>query len=211
MNSEEKEISYQTTNSYSTLNKLTEATKNVWLVCHGMSYLSRYFLKYFKHLNPEENYIIAPQAPSKSYIKGGFKHVGANWLTKENTLKDTENILRYIDAVLEAEQIPTHLNLIVAGYSQGVSIASRYVARRQLNCNQLVLMSGGIPKEFVTSDFGFLTAKVKLVYGTSDEYLNDERMVYEKTRAEELFTNRLEVISFEGNHIVNTDIINSLV
>ena len=50
MNSEEKEITYQTSNSYSTLNQLTERTKNVWFVCHGMGYLSRYFLKYFKEL-----------------------------------------------------------------------------------------------------------------------------------------------------------------
>ena len=48
MNSTEKEISYQSTNSYSTLNTLNTKTKNVWLVFHGMSYLSRYFLKYFK-------------------------------------------------------------------------------------------------------------------------------------------------------------------
>ena len=51
MNSEEKEITYTTRNSYSTLNTLTERTKNVWFVFHGMGYLSRYFLRYFKHLN----------------------------------------------------------------------------------------------------------------------------------------------------------------
>jgi len=39
MGSEEKEISYTITNSYSTLNTLTKATKNVWFVCHGMGYL----------------------------------------------------------------------------------------------------------------------------------------------------------------------------
>ena len=63
MFSTEKEISYTTTNSYSTLNHYSNLTKNVWFVCHGMHYLSRYFLKYFKDLNKEENYIIAPQAP----------------------------------------------------------------------------------------------------------------------------------------------------
>ncbi|HZH69980.1 MAG TPA: esterase, partial [Flavobacteriaceae bacterium] len=56
----EKEISYISTNTYSTLNSLTSNTKNVWIVCHGLGYLSRYFLKYFKSLPLEENYIIAP-------------------------------------------------------------------------------------------------------------------------------------------------------
>ena len=65
----EKEISYQITNTYSTLNELTEKTKNVWFVCHGIGYLSRYFISYFEGLNPEENYFIAPQASSKYYVK----------------------------------------------------------------------------------------------------------------------------------------------
>lgn len=113
MDSQEKEISYTTTNSYSTLNRLTEATKNVWFVCHGLGYLSRYFLKYFKSLNPDENYIIAPQAPNKYYLKSNFKHVGSCWLTKENTAKDSENVMQYFDAVFENESIPESKNLIV--------------------------------------------------------------------------------------------------
>ena len=162
MNHSEKEISYKTTNSYSTLNNLSQNTKNVWFVCHGMGYLSRYFLKYFKGLNAAENYFIAPQAQAKYYITPKFKHVGASWLTKENTLKETENIMQYFDAVLNAENIPEHCNLIVLGYSQGVSIAMRYIAKRQLQCNQLVLMSGGIPKELVADDFTFLKASPKM-------------------------------------------------
>lgn len=211
MNLSQKEISYQTTNAYTTLNSLTKDTKHVWIVFHGMGYLSRYFSRYFTQLNTDENYIIIPQAPSKYYIQPGFKHVGASWLTKENTLKDTENILRYIDAVLESESIPENLNLIIAGYSQGVSIATRYVARRQLNCSQLVLMSGGIPKELEPNDFAFLEAKVKLVYGDNDEYLNADRIAYEEARAKALFGSRLEIIPFEGKHVVNMAIINDLV
>jgi predicted esterase len=212
MNSEEKEISYQTTNSYATLNHLTEHTKTVWLVFHGMGYLSRYFLKYFDELNPGENYIIAPQAPSKYYIPPTFKHVGASWLTKENTLKETENILRYIDAILETEQIPKNKKLIVLGYSQGVSIATRYVVKRQLSCEQLVLMSGGIPKELVADDFSFLNknSKVSLIYGTQDEYLDVDQMTYEKNRAFELFGNRLTITAFDGKHEVKKDIIHNL-
>ena len=64
MQSKEKEIFYSTKKPYSTLNTLTKNTKNVWLVCHGMGYLSKYFINYFKGLNAEDNYIIAPQAPS---------------------------------------------------------------------------------------------------------------------------------------------------
>jgi len=217
MNSEEKEITYTTRNSYSTLNTLTERTKNVWFVCHGMGYLSRYFLRYFKHLNAEENYFIAPQAPSKYYIQPKM-HVGANWLTRDNTESGMQNLLNYFDAVFEAENIPEDINLIVLGYSQGVSVAMRYLAKRQLQCSQLVLHSGGIPKELTAKDFQYLDEipacagmKVKLIYGTEDEYLDAERIAQESQRAEELFGEKLTILPFEGKHVVNVDYINDLV
>ncbi|MBN4057999.1 esterase [Olleya sp. AH-315-K02] len=213
MNSTEKEISYTSTNSYSTLNTLTSKTKTVWFVCHGMGYLSRYFLNYFAALNSEENYIIAPQAQSKYYIPPKFKHVGSSWLTKENTIKETENVMHYFDAVLKAEQLPKDLNLIVLGYSQGVSVAMRYIVKRQLYCNQLVLMSGGIPKELTAKDFDFLNGKTKvsLIYGTQDEYMNEERIIYEKQRVHELFGTDVAIMPFDGKHIVNVELINGLV
>ncbi|MEH6536122.1 MAG: esterase [Psychroserpens sp.] len=211
MNSTEKEISYTISNSYSTLNKLTDQTKNIWFVCHGMGYLSRYFLKYFKGLNPEENYIIAPQAQSKYYVSSNFKHVGATWLTRENTLIETENVMRYFDAIFEDEQITVNKNLIVFGYSQGVSVAMRYIAKRQLHCSHLVLHSGGIPNELKAKDFEYFSGKTKLIYGTNDEYLNDERMIQEQKKANDLFGKDLEVISFEGIHEVNMELINTLI
>lgn len=217
MNSEEKEITYQTSNSYSTLNQLTERTKNVWFVCHGMGYLSRYFLKYFKELNAEENYIIAPQAPSKYYIQPKM-HVGANWLTRDNTEAGTKNIMNYFDAIFEVEKIPEDVNFIVFGYSQGVSVTMRYMARRQLQCNQLVLHSGGIPKELTAENFAYLDEipafagmTVKLIYGTEDEYLDTARIEEESARAINLFGDRVTFLPFEGKHVVNVDYINDLV
>jgi predicted esterase len=214
MNPQEKEISYQTTNSYSTLNELTTTTKNVWFVCHGMGYLSRYFINYFNELDPDENYIVAPQAQSKYYTPPKFKHVGASWLTKENTLNETENVMRYFDEVFEAEKIPNTKNLIVLGYSQGVSVALRYVAKRRIKCSQIVLLSGGIPKELLADDFSFLNAKTKLsmIYGDNDEYLDEDRILQEKNRAFELFGHLdLNIVSFEGKHEVKKEILPTLI
>ncbi len=212
MNSLEKEITYKSKNSYSTLNALTEHTKTVWFVCHGMGYLSRYFLRYFKHLNPEENYIIAPQAPSKYYIQPKM-HVGANWLTRDETNVGMQNILNYFDAVFEAEQIPNNKNLILLGYSQGVSVAMRYMAKRRLQCSQLVLHSGGIPKELTAEDFTYLnkSTRVKLIYGTKDGYLDEARIEQESQKVKELFGKRITILPFDGKHVVNVDFINDLV
>ncbi len=207
----EKEINYQHTNSYSTLNTLSDRTKTIWFVCHGMGYLSRYFLKYFKGINAEENYIVAPQAVSKYYQGKNFKHVGASWLTKENTKAETKNVLTYLKTVFDAEVDISKHNVIVLGYSQGVSIASRFVAHYKIQCDQLVLHSGGLPKELEVSHLSYLKAKVSMIYGDKDQYITNERLEYESDRAKTLFGNDVNIITFEGVHEMNTKIINNLI
>ncbi|OAD91347.1 esterase [Aequorivita soesokkakensis] len=201
----QKEVSYTATNTYHTLNELTEKTKNIWIVFHGMGYLSKYFINYFSELNAEENYIIAPQAPSKYYQDKAFKHVGASWLTRENTLMETQNILNYVDSVFEKEIIGKTKNLIVLGYSQGVSIAARWVASRKIQCDKLILHSGGIPNELQAADFEFLkpSAKVIYLYGNNDQYITEARKTEEQLKGSKLFKDRLNIEVFEGAHEVN--------
>ena len=214
MKSIEKQVAYTTTNTYSTLNELTVNTKTVWIVLHGIGYLSRYFLKYFDTLPPEENYIIAPQAPSKYYLNGEYRHVGASWLTKEKTLPEAENVYAYLDALFEAAQIPKDKNLLIFGFSQGVSIATRWVAKRQLNCQHLVLYAGGMPKELTPHDFAFLEkneTKVTVIVGDKDEYLTAERLPLVSEHIKKLFHNRAKELIFDGRHEVKKELINQLV
>ncbi|PZD78267.1 alpha/beta hydrolase [Mesonia sp. K7] len=210
MSSTEKQISYQTTNSYSTLNTLTNETKNAWLACHGLGYLSRYFIQYFKKLDEKYNYVVAPQAPSKYYQKTDFKHVGASWLTKEETQQETKNVLNYLDAIWEKELSQVHCNRLFLGYSQGVSVITRWIASRKIDFDKLIIHSGSIPKELKSEDFEHITGKVYLVYGTKDEYLTSERIKLETAFAEALFGEKLEIIPFEGKHIVNTELIKEI-
>ena len=207
----EKQVTYQTSNSYTTSNTLTTETKNVWMVFHGIGYLSRYFITYFKDLPAEENYIIAPQAPSKYYLNNQYRRVGASWLTKENTRLETENVLAYIDQVYTQENIQDNLNFIVFGYSQGVSIAARWVAKRRIKCNHLVLYAGGLPRELVPGDFDFLVAnrtKITVLVGDKDEYMNAERLKHESGKTESLFQGRAKQIIFEGGHEVKKELLN---
>ncbi|SKB37863.1 Phospholipase/Carboxylesterase [Salegentibacter holothuriorum] len=204
----EKELSYQITNTYSVLNDFTEKTKTVWLVCHGIGYLSRYFLRHFYHLNTEENYIVAPQAQSKYYLKNEYKHVGASWLTKERTEAETENVLAYLDEVYKAENLKNARRLIILGYSQGVSVATRWVASRKLKCDELIMHSGKVPSELTMEDFQFLkNTNFSFIYGTEDEYLKNGIIKVEEKRLRELFPNNLEIKTYKGGHEVNTELI----
>ena len=214
MRREEKQVSYNTTNTYETLNTLSKKTKNIWIVLHGIGYLSRYFIKYFDELNPEENYIIAPQAPSKYYLKNEYKHVGASWLTKENTSTETKNVVFYLNAVLKAEKIPEDCKLLIFGFSQGVSIASRWVASEKIKCDSLVLYAGGIPDELTSEEFTFLeknNTQVTVLAGDKDEYINEERLKKESKKIEILFHGRAKQIIFDGGHEVKKELIHQLI
>ena len=205
----QKQVSYSATNTYNTLNEFSSKTKNVWIVFHGLGYLSKYFINYFSHLNTQENFIIAPQAPSKYYQDQTFKHVGASWLTRENTEEETKNVLAYVDAVFKKEITAEIPRLFVLGYSQGVSIATRWVAKRKIDCAHLVLHSGGIPKELTPEDFSFLkdTAKVTYLYGDQDQYITEARKTEEQLKSTTLFRDRLNIEVFSGKHEVNKDFI----
>ena len=208
----EKRVSYQTSKTYDTLNEYSDRTKNVWLVFHGMGYLSKYFLRYFKELDPDENYIIAPQAPSKYYLGPEYKHVGASWLTREDTIAETKNVLAYVDEVWRSEDIKRNINFIILGYSQGVSIATRWMASRNIQCDHLVLHSGGIPKELEPSHFNYLSLEttVTYIYGDKDEYINEARKTEESLRGNQLFGDRLDVEVFDGIHEVSKDFLQKL-
>ena len=140
-----------------------------------------------------------------------MKHVGASWLTKENTLKEIENVINYFDSVFQNENIEGK-NLIFLGYSQGVSVAMRYIAWRKISFSKLLLMSGGIPNELTSEDFKYLEdqSEVYYVYGEKDEYINGEFLKLEKNKIKNIFKS-VNSISFEGNHQVNVDIIESII
>jgi len=56
--------------TFYTQNKLSPSTKRIWLIFHGYGQLSEYFLRKFHTLDPETNFLIAPQGLSKFYLEG---------------------------------------------------------------------------------------------------------------------------------------------
>lgn len=200
----ERLVSYQTTNSYSTLNTLDEQTEHIWIVFHGIGYLSRYFIRLFQHLDPKKNYIIAPQAPAKYYKGEDYRKVGSSWLTKENTDVDKDNVLNYIDALIANEKLPRDKNLIVLGYSQGVSIASRWITSRKIKCNALLLISGGFPRELAKEDVSFLEDETRIIHilGDKDPYFSKEKIDAEKEKLK-LIMPKIEFRTHRGGHELN--------
>ena len=131
--------------------------------------MSRYSIRCFELLNADENYIIAPQARAKQYLNGKFKHVGA---CKENAQLEMQNVMANFDAILVAEKIPNDLNFIVMGFSQEVSVATRWLAIRAIPCTSLILYAGKVPREFSSEDFKHVS-DVQLYVGNQDPYITE--------------------------------------
>ena len=202
----EKKVTYRTVNTYDTLNTLTSETKNVWIVFHGIGYLSRYFIRQFQPMNPVENYIIAPQAPAKYYKDEEYKRIGASWLTKENRDVEIENNLKYLDAIMEKEAIPPTANLIFLGYSQGVSIAARWIASRKIVPAHFMIISGAFPKELTVSDFKFLENKTQITHivGERDPYFEKKNVLLEKEWLQKVLPH-IQFIVHPGGHELNLE------
>lgn len=213
MDTEKKQVRYTATNTYLTLNKFTSSTRNVWMVFHGIGFLSSNFIPYFNELNPEENYIIAPQAPSKYYLSNAYKRIGASWLTREDTAQEIANVLNFLNAVYKAVAIPNRCQLLVLGFSQGVSIATRWVALSKILCDQLVLFAGRIPEELRRQDFEFLEdhAKVTFFVGDSDEFLSPEQVDAESEKIKTLFKGSARLHIFEGGHEIKKELLTGLI
>ncbi|MBZ9778199.1 esterase [Psychroflexus sp. CAK8W] len=206
-----KKVDYETTNTYSTLNTLTTDTKNIWIACHGIGFLSKFFIGYFENLDPELNYVIAPQAPSKYYQTKAYKYVGASWLTKENREQEIENVLNYLDAILQTEKLPKDKKIILFGFSQGVSVVTRWLAKRKVNCDHLVIHSGSIPTEFDATSFAYLPdLKTSIIFGNEDEYLSEERIRAQLQLALSIFPNAPEIIKFDGKHVMHPESIKKI-
>ncbi|WP_422859736.1 alpha/beta hydrolase [Flagellimonas sp. S174] len=135
-------------------------------------------------------------------------------MTKENTLVETENLMSYLEEVCQSEKILNHPKLIVFGFSQGVSIALRWMARNQVQPHTLALYAGGIPKELKHDHFEYLDyfkINIKSIYGDKDEFLSPERLKTEKVKLDNLFQGNFELITFNGGHEIKSEIITELI
>ncbi len=210
---EERYIPISIQASYSVLNTLTEKTKRVWLVFHGYGQLSRFFIKKFEQLDPEENFIIAPQGLSKFYLEGFTGRVGASWMTKEDRLTEIEQQMNLVDEIMKKEGVQSqNIELNYFGFSQGVSTMCRYAAHAKLPFGQMVLWAGTFPPELERDDFHFLKGdeEVKYFSGSSDPFYKEGM----KEKQEELVLAAMGLIPtlfpFEGKHEVIASLVGKL-
>ncbi|WP_299455749.1 phospholipase [uncultured Microscilla sp.] len=203
------------TAQYSTYGILTSQTENIWWVCHGYGQLARYFLKKFEALDPQKNFVIAPEALSHFYLKG-HQRVGASWMTKEDRLHEIEDYLSYLntlyDKVCQQDAFPEKAKSLVLGFSQGVATVVRWVYEQKISFDHLVMWAGGFPPDvdFSKTQTVLANKSLSFVYGLQDELITAKQFETERQRMLEKQISP-KVVTFEGKHELNGEILQRLI
>lgn len=210
--SEQHHIEISVKASFRTLNKLTTKTEKVWLVFHGYGQLSEYFIKKFEGLDPEKNFIIAPQGLSKYYLDGVTGRVGASWMTKEDRLTEIENQFTYIDAVLKEVGNISNKQLIYFGFSQGTATMGRYAAHAKIPFQKMIIWAGTFPPDTNPKDWDYLTGKEEIHYYTSREdiYFKEEMIENQNKVVKDALGREPQLHWYEGGHRVIPSIVKQL-
>ena len=194
----------------STDGELTE----VWFVCHGHGQLAARFLNRFVPLERADRLIVAPEALSRYYLTAPTvsahfhgSAVGATWMTSEDREAEINDYIRYLDLLYD--QIFTtvdraRVRLWALGFSQGVATVARWVARRKVQPDRVVLWSGSLPPELDREGGAALAARAPLVVvsGRGDEYATEERVAAQRNALRQLDI-AYEMVWWDGGHEID--------
>ncbi|MEM8889387.1 MAG: hypothetical protein AAGD28_15520, partial [Bacteroidota bacterium] len=196
-----------------TQGEINENTKEIWIICHGYGQMARYFIRRFDVLDPETHFLIAPQGLDRFYFDN-FTKLGASWTTRE--LRDTHvsNQQTYLNAMYDAELAHLDLSkytLRIMGFSQGVSVITRWAVQRQVPFDHMIMWAGGFPPNLTVDKWAFRKpgSKVTVLVGSEDPFLKKEKLEQEREVVESVFPD-YEFVMFEGGHQVLRTVLQDL-
>jgi predicted esterase len=177
--------------------------KRLWLVCHGYGQLASRFIKKFTHLDPNDNFVVAPEGLSHFYLEGLSGNVGASWMTKHERALEIENQSAFLEALTsQLLTINRFEQVTLLGFSQGGATISRWAANSTIDFDDIYLWATVFPPD-MSIDFlenKLKDKRIKLFYGDKDPFIKDSHLM----RNEELIKiiPQMEIIPFEGDHRV---------
>lgn len=175
--------------------------KNIWIVLHGYGQLPYYFIRKFESLDPEENFVVAPEGMHRFYLKGTSGRVGASWMTKEARLDDIEDNKNYLNNLATSLlQNKNFKNKILLGFSQGGATASRWHEYGVFNADVFVLWASVFPPDldFDPKQSSLMNSKNYFVLGKNDQFYHGKEKEIKEFFNSQKFN--LRMIDFDGKH-----------
>ena len=157
---------------FAQIGELNSNTKHIWYCLHGYGQLAKAFIHECNVLLEDDSCVIAPEAPSKFYLKGLEGDVGATWMTAEERGSDVEDYIIYLNSLSKHIHSKAGLSCKthVLGFSQGAATASQWVNSGGITPDSLCLWSGAFAMD-LKLDYHTRLSKMELltVCGTSDK------------------------------------------
>ena len=211
---EQHQITIPKTARYFTLGEIHKNIEQVWIVCHGYGQLANIFLRSFRIINNEKNFIIAPEGLHRYYVSGLKGRVGASWMTSEDRHIEIKDYVKYLDEVYnkimnDFENKDVQVNAL--GFSQGAVTLSRWLLEGISEVDNIILWSSGLPDDIDLRKFNELLVQSKLwfVVGKDDELMTIERVKLEIKKLEKHDID-YKIKMFEGGHEIKSNILKSL-
>jgi predicted esterase len=207
----ENHIKVTRTARYYTLGEINKNTKRAWIVLHGHKMLAGNFIKTFSELADEGDYIIAPEALSRLYVKGDYGDVGANWMTKEDRESEISDYVNYLDELYEKEVTPYKkqfsFEVYALGFSQGAATLSRWLAYGKSKVVKAIFWCGNLAHDVdYSKSEQFKHTSIFLVFAENDQYYPPD---FYKTQVKLLQKHGIDAKShvFKGKHEINARLI----
>jgi predicted esterase len=209
MSPEAHHIKTVKTARYFTIGQLNEHTKEVWFVLHGYAQLASDFIKDFDVLDNGCRFIIAPEGLNRFYAKGFGGRPAATWMTSEDRQHEISDYLCFLETLYSSFDIKPQTRVVILGFSQGVTTASRFIHHTNHRITEFVIYSGEIGAELASP----LSEKIKalsVVYitGNKDPFITPEK--HERVYALMRDTNA-RIIEFDGGHEVKREVLQQIV
>lgn len=181
-----------------------DTAKNVWIVLHGYGQLPYYFIRKFESLDPNENFVIAPEGMHRFYLEGTSGRVGASWMTKEARLDDIEDNISYLDMLAkDLLNKRKYERKILLGFSQGGATATRWHESGNFNADIFVLWASVFPPDldFDPNQSSLMKSQNYFVLGKNDPYFKGKESEVKKFFKSQDFN--FKIIDFDGNHEID--------
>lgn len=181
-----------------------DTADNIWIVLHGYSQLPAFFIRKFQQLDPEKNFVVAPEGMHRFYRKGASGRVGASWMTKEARLDDISDNHNYLNQL--ANQLLKHKNYqqrFLLGFSQGGATASRWHNSGNFNAHHFILWASVFPKDISLEEgkSGMLNSNNYFVIGESDPFFEGKHEEVQAFFNDQDFPTKIK--RFDGGHDID--------
>jgi predicted esterase len=207
------QLKVERTAHYYTIGEANKETTRLVIACHGQGQRSPFFIRRFDVLDDGKTLVIAPEALSKYYLKNFGGEVGASWMTSADRLDEIADYANYLQQLFDKYRplLNENVDITLFGFSQGGATIFRWAMAKFPPVDRLILFGSMIPEDLDYLPYldYFNTKKLIWIYGTADPFLNEKRLVFNRSVFEK---NNLhfEERTFDGKHEVKREVLKEL-